>query len=172
MDTIRVELDYNHVRKGRGSKLMDLTLKRIEEMLDANDIDLDDGSKIVVTVESPEGEVQIESERTPEEYEKMVHELLDGFYWLPKMEQFGCYERSQDDHDGDWSQRLAVMVGPDGDMHVATLKKHMGHLRFRTHMGGGGSVRVRNALMILAEAIRLENEERPQRWMADDYEGE
>lgn len=35
-------------------------------------------------------------------------------------------------------------------------------LRFRTFGGGGLSPRTRNALMILAEAIRRDKEERPQ----------
>jgi len=35
-------------------------------------------------------------------------------------------------------------------------------LRFRNTFGGGNSERVRIALMILALAIKLDNEERPQ----------
>jgi hypothetical protein len=53
-----------------------------------------------------------------------------------------------------------VVIGPDGDCWVTAGGGQT--LRFRTWAGGGHSLRVRQALMVLAEAIRRDNEDRPQ----------
>lgn len=68
------------------------------------------------------------------------------------------YARVQDDCDGDKSMEHAVRIIMDaqGDVHIGGDKRL---LRFRTYAGGGASLRVRNALLLLAEAIRLDNEE-------------
>lgn len=74
----------------------------------------------------------------------------------------GFLERLHDDTDGsaDIKHVLSVSQGPDGDMYVG-----VGHylLRFRTWTGGGISLATHNALRILAEAIKMDNQARPQR---------
>ena len=93
--------------------------------------------------------------------ETKIRELLDGDYWIPTLETKQNYRRSHDDNDGDLSQDISVIIGEDGDAHVMTNGPYdgRGYLRFRHGIGGGRSLRVRNALLILAEAIRLDNEE-------------
>jgi len=100
---------------------------------------------------------------SPELAEKKVHQLLNADFWLPSINVMEGYTRVHDDHDGSMTGIVQIMFGRDGDAHLST-DKHMGaSLRFRMPLvGGGQSKRVRTALLILAEAIRLDNEERPQ----------
>lgn len=97
------------------------------------------------------------------EPEKAVHVALEASYWLTSLEPRAGYTRRHDDTDGERGpeQDLSVMIGPDGDCWVQAGGGET--LRFRTYAGGGASLRTRNALLILAEAIRRDNEERPQR---------
>lgn len=76
---------------------------------------------------------------------------------LPHLEPFVRYERTQDDCDGDRTDMVVVTLDPFGDVYLST--EQPGCKRFRTFSGGGNSHRVRRALLILAEAIRLDNEE-------------
>ena len=92
---------------------------------------------------------------------KRIKKILDDSFWLDSLEPGEIYYRVQDDCDGDKGQRLAVQVGKDGDLHVTIMGKAKS-LRFRTYFGRGMSLRTRNALLILAEAMRLDSEERPQ----------
>lgn len=89
-----------------------------------------------------------------------IRKLLDGNYWIPGLQAGIRYARTHDDCDGDMSQKLSIVISDDGDVWVAcdTVDRTA---RFRHGLGGGRSHRVRNALLILAEAIRLDNEERP-----------
>ncbi len=89
--------------------------------------------------------------------EKTVKKLLETPYWLETLNPDFAYRRDHDDHDGEPKGGLMVMFDEWGDGHVATDCHPW--LRFRTYGGGGKSLRTRNALMILAEAIRLDNEE-------------
>lgn len=92
---------------------------------------------------------------------KLVFEQLLESYVMPaSIERDTVYSRIHDDHDGDAMQALEVMVMHDGDVAVSIGKRQ--ELRFRTDTGGGCSPRVRNALLVLAEAIRRDNEEIPQ----------
>ena len=50
---------------------------------------------------------------------------------------------------------VSVVFSPDGDAWVTTDPRGC---RFRTYAGGGTSLRVRNALLMLAMAIKLDNE--------------
>lgn len=94
---------------------------------------------------------------------KQIHKLLDAPFWLPTLEINTNYTRTHDDHDGTHEGNVYVLVGQDGDVYLMT-DKAFHSLRFRMPMiGGGQSPRVRNALLILAEAIRLDNEEHPQK---------
>ena len=96
------------------------------------------------------------------EPERAVARVLTPDYWLRSLEVRCCYSRRQDDTDGqrDHAQNLDVTIGPDGDCWLTAGGGQT--LRFRTWAGGGMSVRTRQALMVLAEAIRLDNEELPQ----------
>lgn len=93
---------------------------------------------------------------------EIVGRLLESSFWLPTLEASTRYDRLHDDHDGTYTGKLCVAIGADADAYVETTDTEMGALRFRVPMiGGGMSGRVRTALVILAEAIRLDNEERP-----------
>lgn len=100
--------------------------------------------------------------RDPEQVLRLVHELLDNPFWLPTITPYEPYARTHDDCEGDRDQRLVVTFSEDADAWVSVEGNPTGSLRFRVPMIGGGlSGRTRSALMILAEAIRLDNEERP-----------
>jgi hypothetical protein len=88
--------------------------------------------------------------------------LLEGSYWPQTIDTGISYSRRHDDTDGKTGpdQEIEITLGPDGDAWV--LLANMSSLRFRTWAGGGSSLRVRNALLVLAEAIRRDNAERPQ----------
>jgi hypothetical protein len=87
----------------------------------------------------------------------LIQAVLETPFWLPTLETNRQYIRVQDDHDGLFDGRIEVSIDQMGDVWFVT-DKHLGpHLRFRTFGGGGMSLRTRNALVILAEAIRLDN---------------
>lgn len=69
--------------------------------------------------------------------------------------------RYQDDTDGSFEidHLLEVIQGPDCDIHISIGGKF---IRFRTWAGGGGSLATHNALRILVEAIKMDNEKNPQ----------
>ena len=88
-----------------------------------------------------------------------IKELLEGDYRLPTLTGKDAFSVQTDDTDGDptvdW---LSVYIAPDSDVHVQIINGCS--CRFRMPMiGGGRHKRVRNALLILAEAIRAEAEE-------------
>jgi hypothetical protein len=98
---------------------------------------------------------------SPLSVSRAMNTLLEGAYWIPGLKTMQTYVRTQDDTDGEATldHDLGVTIGVDGDAWVHAQRQ----LRFRTHCGGGHSLRVRNALLVLAEAIRRDNEEFPQR---------
>jgi hypothetical protein len=87
--------------------------------------------------------------------------ILDGVIVPDTLKTGELIGRIQDDCDGVKTREQSVRVIMDftGDTYVAAGTSKL--MRFRTFYGGGASLRVRNALLILAEAIRLDNEERP-----------
>ena len=93
-----------------------------------------------------------------------MNTLLETNYWPATLNTRDLYTRRQDDTDGDTgpAQDLSLTFGPDGDAWVI-LPCAENSLRFRTWAGGGHSLRTRNALLVLAEAIRRDNEEFTQR---------
>ena len=93
--------------------------------------------------------------------EKDVRKILETPFWMPTLKTDTLYERTHDDHDGTFEGKIRVAFDMVGDAWVNTDRQGK-DLRFRTFGGGGNSQRVRNALIILAEAIRLDNEERPE----------
>lgn len=115
-----------------------------------------------MTTDATPAEVRVKRSVVRLEPERAVARVLEPDYWLPSLEVRRCYSRRQDDTDGqrDYTQNLDVMIGPDGDCWLTAGGGQT--LRFRTWAGGGMSVRTRQALMVLAEAIRLDNEDRPQ----------
>ncbi|MBI6882653.1 hypothetical protein [Pseudomonas putida] len=95
--------------------------------------------------------------------EKSLHTLLEGDYWLNTLGLDEVHARRHDDCDGEGGteHQLQVYLAEDVDIHVF-IPGQLHSLRFRDVLGGGQSPRVRNALMVLAEAIRRDNEDRPQ----------
>lgn len=91
---------------------------------------------------------------------KLIKRVVEEPYWLPTLNTHAEYRRQHDDHDGEPKGGLMVMIDQMGDIYVATDNHPW--LRFRTYGGGGNSLRTRQALMILAEAIRLDNEDQPR----------
>jgi hypothetical protein len=92
---------------------------------------------------------------------KDAHRVLENPFWIPDLKSDEIYERVHDDHDGTFEGRLEVFFDKMGDAYIASSKHPISMLRYRTWGGGGLSPRVRNALMILAWAIKLDNEEKP-----------
>ena len=90
-----------------------------------------------------------------------VRAILEKPFWIPSLKTDQIYSRLHDDHDGTKLGHVGVSFSCDGDAWVHSDFSHH-TLRFRTYGGGGMSLRTRCALMLLAEAIRLDNEERQQ----------
>ncbi len=100
-----------------------------------------------------------------ERLNKDVLRVLNNFFWIPELSAEEAYTRIHDDCDGELDGIIEVAFSDQvGDIGVRTSKSDRGYLRFRDGFGGGMSLRVRNALMILALAIKLDNEERPQQF--------
>lgn len=78
--------------------------------------------------------------------------------WISTLQKDFFYNRCHDDNEGDLSQNLSVIISPDGDAWIRTYHPMNKYLRFRNSLGGTNSPCVHNALLILAEAIRLDNE--------------
>jgi hypothetical protein len=94
---------------------------------------------------------------------KDTRRVLENPFWIPDLTTQECYSRLHDDHDGTCTGTINVKFSEDGDAWLSVIAEHNGQsLRFRSLFGGGMSQRVRNALMILALAIKLDNEEKPQ----------
>jgi hypothetical protein len=85
----------------------------------------------------------------------VIHRLLENEIDTANIPIATPITRTQDDCDGDLKGAISVTIMPDGDVHLRFLKP--GSKRFRTFAGGGESQRTRRALVILAEAMRLDN---------------
>lgn len=93
---------------------------------------------------------------------RALNTLLDGHYFPETLEANCNYSRVQDDCMGikDYSQSLSLVIAHDSDVWISVGGSTS--LRFRVPMiGGGASPRVRNGLLVLAEAIRRDNEQIP-----------
>jgi len=97
-----------------------------------------------------------------ERLNKDVRRILNNPFFVQGLETGITYERTQDDDDGTGEGRIQVCIIPRAGDIVVTTDKHHRAMRFRNSFGGGMSPRVFNALMVLAYAIKLDNEERPQ----------
>ncbi len=87
--------------------------------------------------------------------------VLNNPFWIPELNTDELYARLRDDYDGTKKGHVMVQINQFGDIYIATDRKPGQFSRFRTSGGGGHSLRVRNALMLLALAIKLDNEEDP-----------
>ncbi len=93
---------------------------------------------------------------------KAVKRFLEEPSWIPELNSGEVYTRLHDDNDGTFTGILSIQFDRNGDAYIATDVGKLKNLRFRTFGGGGKSLRVKNALMILALAIKLDNAESPQ----------
>jgi len=94
---------------------------------------------------------------------KDAHRVLENPFWIDEIEPDFSYERLHDDHDGTFEGKICVNFLSNGDAVISVVDirhRPSSYLRFRTPGGGGKSPRTRNALMLLALAIKLDNEEK------------
>lgn len=89
--------------------------------------------------------------------------------WPEGLEMMKPYEVACDDkNNSEERAKLTVVIGVDGDAHVAMTEYHsrtdrcweFPSVRLRTMAGGGKNHRTRQALLWLAKAIQLDEEER------------
>lgn len=93
-------------------------------------------------------------------------------HWPPSLKVREQYRVNCDDNSKAW---FGVLIAEDGDVHVA-MHEPSPHtqeygdpfpsVRIRTTYGGGRNLRTRQALLWLAEAMRLDNEENDKRYEA------
>ena len=93
-----------------------------------------------------------------------INSLLETNFWIYSLKAETHYRRLHDEHLGTGQGEVVVAIIGDGDVGIFITddKGRPGKvLRFRNGIGGGHSLRVRTALLILAEAIRQDNESDP-----------
>jgi len=89
--------------------------------------------------------------------QKKIDAVLTEYFWPPNLTN-QTYITTHDDHDGEpTSGMLSVVFSCDGDAWIKTYGRHS--LRFRTLGGGGQFPKIRNALLLLADAIRQEGQD-------------
>ena len=95
----------------------------------------------------------------------VIRTLLESDFWIGSLDAMESYMRFEDDSR---KGSIRVTFSPDGDGWIMIMSERDPNdlnwsSRFRTDFSGGGeSPRVRVALLIMAEAIRLDNEKHPQ----------
>ncbi len=104
---------------------------------------------------------EINVEPSSERLNKDALRVLNNPFWPTGLSVDEQYLRLHDDHDGTREGRMIVGFTRDGDAWLSTDQHRGPVLRFRTMIGGGRSLRVRNALVLLALAIKLDNEALP-----------
>jgi hypothetical protein len=93
---------------------------------------------------------------------KVIKKLLETPFWPPELKTDTQYFRTQDDCDGNLREGIEVIIDQMGDAWVnITTDSLLKSCRFRTWGGGGRSLRVRNALLLLAIAIKMDNDDHP-----------
>lgn len=91
-------------------------------------------------------------------------------YWPPGLEEGRFYRFLCDDKGADGGTWFQVLVANDGDCHLSaqdwedireegSKPRPFASIRCRTGVGGGQHRRTRQALLWLARAIQLDNEE-------------
>ncbi len=94
--------------------------------------------------------------------DKEIRKILETPLWIQDLKSQEVYSRRHDDCDGEDKGHIMVQFSPDGDAWVA-VDQVWPTLRFRNFSGGGQSLRTRNALVILAYAMKLDaDEDRPK----------
>jgi hypothetical protein len=93
----------------------------------------------------------------------VMEALLDQPFWPQSLSSQESYQRFGDDD----KSFLKVVFSSDGDawpyVYMYGDPQHLSSSpRYRTHFGGGQSLRTRTAICILAAAIAKDNAERPQ----------
>lgn len=97
----------------------------------------------------------------PKQKQTPAEKLLGGFPWPIELQTETPYRRLHDDHDGEYVGTISVGFSDDGDAWVGINNPKGGMLRFRSGFGGSHSPRVYSALVLLALAIKLDGDERP-----------
>jgi hypothetical protein len=93
--------------------------------------------------------------------DKAIETILETPHWFKKLATNTQYFRTHDDCDGNVTKGVSVVISPDGDAWVVTSQNPFQSCRYRMPMtGGGASPRTRQALLILALAIKMDNDER------------
>jgi len=88
--------------------------------------------------------------------------LLETPFWPEGLETRTRYYRPHDDEPPANGHGISVVISNDGDVWPDLQRAPFIGPRYRMPMiGGGASPRVRNALLLLALAIKLDNAERP-----------
>jgi hypothetical protein len=89
-------------------------------------------------------------------------------YWPPGLKQDQVYQVLCDDKGYNGKSYLRIYTAPDGDVHCSMMDWERApegsptpfpSIRVRTFCGGGRNHRTHQALLWLAQAIRLDNEE-------------
>jgi len=93
--------------------------------------------------------------------DKIIKDILENPFWIPGLESKTQYSTHDDDTPDSTVAILSIIFSDDGDAWVAkwTDPSHAS-IRKRTHAGGGKDLRTRQAIMILAFAMKLDEEER------------
>lgn len=100
--------------------------------------------------------------------QKQIDKILETIDWPSAWKEIGGSSSGQIRFEDDSRLgHLGVVFSPDGDAWISVIPDnensfHNRTLRFRNLSGGGQSMRVREALMVLAMAISADNEDRPQ----------
>ena len=90
----------------------------------------------------------------PKEMDELIKKILETHFWPTELKVNEVYTCQHDDTDGSHEGCLSVLVDFCGDVRLKLDNHPM--LRFRIHGGGGNSLRTRNALLILAIAMKLD----------------
>jgi hypothetical protein len=90
--------------------------------------------------------------------------LLESPFWPAGLEIDKTYSRTHDDCDGKQNEKIFVETHEYGEVLVYTYAHQAPAMRFRMPIfGGGRSPRTRNALLLLALAMKLDSEEKPDK---------
>ena len=88
-----------------------------------------------------------------------IKKILENPTWIDEIESNTLYQ-IEDDDSPSGEAFLQIVFSNDGDAWVHQISDPtFKSIRKRTHQGGGRDVRTRYALMILAYAMKLDNEE-------------
>ncbi len=91
-----------------------------------------------------------------------IDDIIESINWEQAWKDIGGIGTEMRTEDDSRDGFLITGFTGDGDAWVQTLADHSGMLRFRCLSGGGRSLRVRDALMILAMAVAADNKDFPK----------